>query len=103
MHPIPMTSLRSLAPPQSHRLPVFLELGDQLISLLQNVVVLLVLIVRPVSLDHTFPRHPVDGTWDPSTRDEFGQITREPLTPKPTSIEKNKFTGLRNRQKHQSH
>jgi hypothetical protein len=45
--------LRPLASPQTHRLAKLLQLGQQLITLLHNLVVLSVLVVWPVGLDST--------------------------------------------------
>jgi hypothetical protein len=52
-----------------------LELGDELIALLNHIVVLLVLIVWSVSLNDSLPSHAVDGAGNTFGCDEFGKIT----------------------------
>ncbi len=47
--------LCSLATSQTHSLAVFLEFGDELIALANNILVLLVLIVGSVCLDDAVP------------------------------------------------
>jgi len=69
--PLPLCTL---AAPQPHSLAVFLELGDELISLSHNVIVLLVLVVWPVGLDDTFPSHAINGTWDSLCGDELCKV-----------------------------
>lgn len=67
--------LCSLATPQSHSLAVFLEFRDQLIALLDDVLVLLVLVVRAVRLDDALARDAVDGAGDAAACYELGQVT----------------------------
>ena len=63
----------SLTSPQPHRLPVFLQLRDQAIALLDNVAVLLVFVIGAVRLDD--PVDAVDGTGDAVRGYEFGEIS----------------------------
>lgn len=70
-----MDSLRSLATPQSHGLAVLLELGDELVALLYDILILLVLVVGPVRLDDALARNAVDGAGDAAGGDELGQVT----------------------------
>jgi hypothetical protein len=65
-------NLATLATPQSDCLAVLLQLGDELITLLDNVAVLLVLIVGPVSFDNALDT--VDGAGDAVCGDKFGEI-----------------------------
>src|SRR6266566_3462300 len=66
------TGSRPLAPPQPHRLAVLLQLGNELVALAHDVLVLLVLVVGPVRLDDALARHAVDGTGDAAAGDELG-------------------------------
>ena len=66
------TSLAPFTPPQPHGLAVFLEFGDQCITMLHHVRVLLVLVVGSVRLDN--PIDAVDGARDAVAGDELGQI-----------------------------
>ena len=68
------TCSRPLAAPQPHGLAVLLELGDELVALLDDVLVLLVLVVGPVRLDHALARHAVDCAGDATRGDEFGEV-----------------------------
>jgi hypothetical protein len=54
---IPFTPLCPLATPQPYCLPVLLQFRDQLITLLHNIVILLVLIVRTISLNDALQTH----------------------------------------------
>lgn len=78
--PSPPTSARlfkllsSLAPPQSNCLSIFLQFGNQLITLLNNVIVLLILVVGSVGFDNTLASDAVNGTWDAVCSDEFCQV-----------------------------
>ena len=67
--------LSPFTPSQPYCLTVFLELGDELIALLNHIVVLLVLIVRSVSLNDSLPSHAVDGAGNTFSCNEFGKIT----------------------------
>ncbi len=69
------THLSPLTPPQPHRLPILLQLRDQLITLLDHIIILLTLIIRPIRLDHSLTRHAVDRTRDAIRRDELRQVT----------------------------
>jgi hypothetical protein len=70
-HAIPRLST-SLATPKSDGLPVFLKFGDKLVSLLDNIVVLLVLVVWSVSLNHFV--HPINRAWDAIGGNKIRQI-----------------------------
>lgn len=65
-------SLPSLAASQPNSLPVFLQLRNQRVSLLDNVGVLLVLVVGPVRLNDATDS--VYRAWYPVCSDEFGQV-----------------------------
>jgi hypothetical protein len=67
--------LCTLAAPQPYSLAVFLKLGDKLIALSHNVIVLLVLVVWSVCLDDAFSSHAVNGTRDSLGCNEFCKIT----------------------------
>lgn len=66
---IPLATLTS---PQSNRLSVLLQLGDQLIALLNHIVVLLVLVVWSIRLDDFVDT--VDCAWDAICGDEVGKV-----------------------------
>jgi len=72
----PGQSLRSLTTPQTNRLPVLLKLGNKLISLTNDVLVLLILVIRAVGLDDTAARDTIDCAGYTATGDELGQITK---------------------------
>lgn len=65
-------SLAPFTPPQSHGLAVFLEFGDQGITVLHHIRVLLVLVVGSVRLDD--PIDAVDRARNAVAGDELGQI-----------------------------
>ena len=67
--------LRSLATPKSHGLAVLLQLSDELIALLDDVLVLLVLVIGPVSLDDTLARDAVNSARDAAGGNELSQVT----------------------------
>lgn len=67
--------LYSFTSSQSHCLTIFLQLRNQLITLLHHVVILLVFVVRSVGFDDTLPSDTVDGTRDSFGGNELGQIT----------------------------
>jgi len=69
------SKLTTLAAPQSDCLTVLLQLGNELVALLDNVAVLLVLIVGPVSLDNALDA--IDGAGDAISGDKFGEIPGE--------------------------
>ncbi len=71
--------LCTLAASQPHSLAVLLKLGDELISLSHNVIVLLVLVVWSVGLDDAFSSHTINGTWDPLGCNKFCKITGDTL------------------------
>jgi hypothetical protein len=52
-----------------------LELRNQLIALLEHIIVLLVLIVRPVRFDDAFASHTINCAWNSLGCDEFRKIT----------------------------
>lgn len=64
-----------LTAPQPDRLPVLLQLGNQPVTLLDHVRVLLVLVVRPVRLDDLVDA--VDGAGYAVCGYEFGQVPGE--------------------------
>lgn len=66
--------LAALTAPQTDRLSILLQLGDQGISVLHHIRVLLVLIVGPVGLDNSVD--PIDRAGDPVARDEFRQVPK---------------------------
>ena len=63
-----------LATSQSHCLTILLKLSDELITLLYNIGILLVLVVRSVGFNDALSGHAVNGTWDTFRCDELGQI-----------------------------
>lgn len=64
--------LTPFAAPKSDRLSVLLELRDQLVALLDHVVVLLVLVIRPVRLNDT--PDAVHCTRDTVRRNELREV-----------------------------
>jgi hypothetical protein len=68
--------LCTLTAPQSHSLAVLLKLGDKLISLPHDVIILLVLIIWPIGLDDPLSSDTINGTWDSLGCDELCKITR---------------------------
>ena len=64
--------LASLAAAKANDLAVLLQLGDELITLLDDVAVLLVLIVGSVSLDNALDA--IDGAGDAVSGDKFREI-----------------------------
>ena len=67
-----ITQLATFAPPQPHGLAVLLQLGDELVALLDHVDVLLVLVVGPVRLDDALDA--VDGARYAVGGDELGEV-----------------------------
>jgi hypothetical protein len=65
-------NLATLTAPQSDCLAVLLQLGNELITLLDDVAVLLVLIVRAVCFDDALDA--VDGAGDAVCGDKFGEV-----------------------------
>ena len=74
MTPLLLSTLPTLTSSQSYGLPVFLQFCDQAISLLHNVCVLLVLIVRPVGLDDSIDT--VNCTGNAVGRNKFGKVAK---------------------------
>jgi hypothetical protein len=71
--PFPLDAdLTTLTSPQPHRLAVLLQLGNELITLLDDVGVLLVLVVWSVGFDDAVDA--VDGARDAVCCDEFGEV-----------------------------
>ena len=68
-----MSPSSTLTPSQPDRLAVLLQLGDQLIALLDHVMILLVLVVRPVRLDDAVDS--VDGASNTACCNELRQIS----------------------------
>ena len=66
--------LRPLTPSQPDRLPVLLQLGDQLVSLAHHILVLLVLVIGPVRLDDAVARDAVNCARDAAGGDELGEV-----------------------------
>jgi hypothetical protein len=64
--------LTTLASPQPDRLTVLLELGDELIPLLDHIGVLLVFVVWSVGLDDALDA--IDGARDAVRGNEFGKV-----------------------------
>jgi hypothetical protein len=52
-----------------------LQLRNQLVALANNILVLLVFVVRSVRLDDTLAVDAVDGAWNPAAGNELGQVT----------------------------
>lgn len=69
-------ALCSLAAPQSNSLAILLQLGNQLIALTNNILVLLVLVVWSVGFNNTLARDAVDGAGNAAGSDESSKITR---------------------------
>lgn len=65
----PLTPLTS---PHPHSLPILLQLCDQLITLFDDIIVLLVLVIRPIRLDHAVDA--VDIARYAVSRDEVHEI-----------------------------
>jgi len=68
--------LCSLTTPQPHSLAVFLEFCDQLVSLFNNIVVLLVLVIRSVGLDDPLSSHAINRAVDSFSCDKLGQVAK---------------------------
>lgn len=68
----PLTHLTTLTTPKPNRLTVLLQLGNELITLLDNITILLILIVGAVGFDDTLDA--VDGAGDAVCGDELGEI-----------------------------
>lgn len=66
-------SLTALAPPHSNGLAVLLELGDEGITLLDDIGILLVLVIRAIGLDDSVDT--IDRARYPVTGDELGKIS----------------------------
>lgn len=64
--------LSPLASPQPHGLTIFLELGDQSVSMLENIRILFVLVVRPCGFNYALDT--VDSAGDPIASNEFCQV-----------------------------
>ena len=71
--------LCTLASPQSYCLAVLLEFRNELITLLDHIIVLLVLVIRTVGLDDALSSHSVDGAWDSLSRNELCKVTKSTL------------------------
>jgi hypothetical protein len=56
-------------------LAVLLQLRDQLITLLDNVLILLALVVRPVGFDDSLAADAVDRARNTATGNELGQVS----------------------------
>jgi hypothetical protein len=69
-----MPGLSSFASPESYGLAVLLELGDELVALADDILVLLVLVVRAVRFDDALAGHAVDGAGDAACGNEAGEI-----------------------------
>jgi hypothetical protein len=67
-----IVNLTPFATSQPHSLPILLELGDELISLLHNICVLLVLVIWTISLDDAV--HSVDGAGYAISGNELGKV-----------------------------
>lgn len=68
--------LRPLTSSQSDSLAVLLELRDKLVSLANDILVLLVLVVWSVRLDYSFTIHTVDCARNSPSGNEASQITK---------------------------
>lgn len=66
--------LRSLTPSQPNCLAVLLKLGNELVSLANDVLVLLILVIRPVGLDDTAARDAVDSAGNATGGNELGKV-----------------------------
>jgi hypothetical protein len=65
--------LTPLTTSQSDGLAVLLKFRDELIALFDDIVVLLVLIVRAISFDNAV--HSIDGARNPARSYEFGKVS----------------------------
>ena len=78
---------------------IFLQLSDELITLLDNIVILLVLVIWPIRLDDAFAGDTVDGAGNTVGCNEFGKITSRDYFSQPfLQAGKVARTGLRNQQ-----
>jgi len=68
-------SLCPFTAPQPHGLTVLLQLRNQLVTLANDILVLLVLVVGSVRLNDTLPGDAVDGAGDATGGDEASKIT----------------------------
>lgn len=68
------TDLCPLAAPQTHGLAVLLQFGDELITLLHYVLVLLVLVVGAVRLDDALASDAIDGAGNAAAGDELCKV-----------------------------
>jgi hypothetical protein len=71
------TTSRSLASSQSHSLAIFLQLGDQSVTMLDHISVLLVFVVWPGRLDDASDS--VYGARDAVASDEFREVPERML------------------------
>lgn len=67
-------TLCPLTSPQPHRLTVLLQLGNQLVALADDVLVLLVLVVGAVRLNDATARDAVNGAGNAAGGDELGKV-----------------------------
>jgi hypothetical protein len=70
-----LDALCSLASPQSNGLSVLLQLGDELITLFDNIIVLLILVIWSICFNYAFACNTVNCTWDTVCCNELGKIT----------------------------
>jgi hypothetical protein len=68
-------ALCSLASSQSHRLAVLLKLGNQCVSMLDHIRILLVLIIWPGRLNDTL--HSIYRARNPVASNEFRKVPRK--------------------------
>jgi hypothetical protein len=74
---LPATGLSSsLATSQPDGLPVLLQLGNKLVTLADDILVLLVLVVRAVGLDDTAACDTIDSAGNAAGGDELGQVAK---------------------------
>jgi hypothetical protein len=72
--PTRVLPLSSFAAAHPHRLSVLLKLGNECVTLLDHICILLVLVVRPVGLDDSID--PVDRARYPVSGDKLGKIPK---------------------------
>lgn len=77
LEPNSITILRALATPQPDGLSILLQLCNQLVALAHDVLILLVLVIRPVGLNDTTARDTVNGAGNAAGGDELSEVTFE--------------------------
>lgn len=75
LQPFQQHVLRSLAAPQPHCLAVLLQFCNQLISLADHVLVLLVLVVGSIGFNDALARNSIDCAGNAPGGNEAGEVT----------------------------